>query len=586
MAKQTAAAPPQVEDLRISEDLTLPIGAVVETFAILGKRGKGKTGTAVVLAEEMIRAGLPVLIVDPVGVWWGLRSSADGKGEGLPVVIFGGDHADIPLTDKAGTVVADAIIDGRFPAILDLSHLSKAAMRRVMADFVERLYHSNREALHVIFDEADLLAPQRTSPEGNRLLGAMEDLQRRGRARGIGTTLISQRPAVLHKDLLSQAEVLIALGLTGPRDVAAIDEWVRLHADEDQARQVKQTLASLPVGTAWVWSPAWLGILEKVQIRPRDTFDSSATPQPGVARPAATAFAQVDKAALGEKISELEAEIASDDPKVLRGRIAQLERELAKASTAARVVETVVEKTVEVPVEVPVLAPGDVDRLEAIARELLEKLNGAPVAQPRLQSLTSGGGAPRTPAPTPAPTPAARPQRAAPATKQVIEVANPTGALPKAQRLILTALAQQGPLTAVQAALLTSYSHKSGGFRNALSSLRSAGYIYGSGTTGMEITATGREALGSYDALPTGDELLQWWKANHLGKAERAIVDVLRERWPAAVSTEEIAAATGYSPASGGFRNALSKLRSLRVARNAAPGVLELDEHLVDGGTR
>ena len=59
----------------------------------------------------------------------------------------------------------------------------------------------------------------------------MEDLVRRGRARGLGATLITQRPAVLNKDVLTQAEVLIALGMTGPRDVAAIDEWVRSYRE-------------------------------------------------------------------------------------------------------------------------------------------------------------------------------------------------------------------------------------------------------------------------------------------------------------------------------------------------------------------
>jgi DNA helicase HerA-like ATPase len=97
--------------LEISKDLSLPLEAVTETFAILAKRGKGKTNTAVVMAEEMIAAGLPVVIVDPVGVWWGIRSSADGKGDGLPVVIFGGDHADVPLEETAGELVADVIVD-------------------------------------------------------------------------------------------------------------------------------------------------------------------------------------------------------------------------------------------------------------------------------------------------------------------------------------------------------------------------------------------------------------------------------------------------------------------------------------------
>jgi DNA helicase HerA-like ATPase len=75
--------------------------------------------------------------------------------------------------------------------VIDLSLLSKSASRTFMAPFLERLYHRNREALHVVIDEADAFAPQRAQADGLRLLGAMEDLVRRGRARGIGVTLIT-----------------------------------------------------------------------------------------------------------------------------------------------------------------------------------------------------------------------------------------------------------------------------------------------------------------------------------------------------------------------------------------------------------
>lgn len=339
--------------LRIAEDLLLPDEAVTETFAILAKRGKGKTYTAAVFAEELIGAGFPTIVIDPIGIWWGLRSSADGTADGLPVVIFGGDHADVPLQDTAGELIADVLIDQRIPAVLDLSLFSKAASRRFMAAFVERLYHRNRDALHVIVDEADAFAPQRTTGDGARLLGAMEDLVRRGRARGIGVTLITQRPAVLNKDVLTQAEVLVALGMTGPRDVAAIDEWVRLHADEDQAREVKASLPSLPVGTAWVWSPGWLNLLQRVEIRRRITFDSSATPKPGQRRVLPRRMADVDLAALGEKIAATAEQAKADDPVALRRRIAQLEREL-HAERERTAPEPVVER-----VEVPVLSPHD-----------------------------------------------------------------------------------------------------------------------------------------------------------------------------------------------------------------------------------
>ncbi len=68
------------------------------------------------------------------------------------------------------------------------------------------------------------------------------------------------------------------------------------------------------------------------------------------------------------------------------------------------------------------------------------------------------------------------------------------------------------------------------------------------------------------------------------GKPERAILDVLVDHWPAAVPVETIAAAIGYSPTSGGFRNALSRIRirirTLHIA--AGRGELLLNDTLID----
>src|SRR5436189_299396 len=66
--------------LRISSKFSIPTDAVTQTFAILAKRGVGKTYTASVMAEEMLKANLPVVIADPIGVWWGLRSAAAHAG--------------------------------------------------------------------------------------------------------------------------------------------------------------------------------------------------------------------------------------------------------------------------------------------------------------------------------------------------------------------------------------------------------------------------------------------------------------------------------------------------------------------------
>lgn len=64
----------------------LPNDLVARTLAIIGQRGAGKTSLATVIAEEMCKAALPWIALDPVGVWWGLRTGADGStASGHPV---------------------------------------------------------------------------------------------------------------------------------------------------------------------------------------------------------------------------------------------------------------------------------------------------------------------------------------------------------------------------------------------------------------------------------------------------------------------------------------------------------------------
>lgn len=70
--------------LYISDELSLPANAITQTFAILGIRGSGKTNTAVVMFEEMVKLGDQCVVLDPTDAWYGVRSSADGKSPGLP----------------------------------------------------------------------------------------------------------------------------------------------------------------------------------------------------------------------------------------------------------------------------------------------------------------------------------------------------------------------------------------------------------------------------------------------------------------------------------------------------------------------
>lgn len=69
----------------------IPSAAMDDRFAIVGTTGSGKTYLASSAVEILIAAGKRVVIVDPLGVWWGLRLSEGGtKPSPYKPVIFGG----------------------------------------------------------------------------------------------------------------------------------------------------------------------------------------------------------------------------------------------------------------------------------------------------------------------------------------------------------------------------------------------------------------------------------------------------------------------------------------------------------------
>lgn len=135
---------------------------------------------------------------------------------------------------------------------------------------------------------------------------------------------------------------------------------------------------------------------------------------------------------------------------------------------------------------------------------------------------------------------------------------------------MLTALAQhRGSRSKRQVAVITGYAIKGGGFGNALAKLRSTGCITGSDQ--LTITETGLAALGEYKPLPTGPALIGYWNGQ-LPKAARLVLEYLAEVYPAAVHRTDVAAATGYEAAGGGFGNALGKLRTLELITDVVDG--------------
>lgn len=543
--------------LHLAEGLTLPLEAATQTFLVVGKRGSGKSTTCVRLAEQLIKAAVPIVAIDPVDRWYGLKAARDGKGPGLSVYVFGGEHADLPLEPGAGAMIADTLVEHRISAVLSVKHLSGRERGRFVADLAGRLFQRNREPLHVFLEEAHEVAPQQPFKGDEEMLGRVTRLWKLGRSSGLGGSAITQRPASLSKNITTQAEILIVHRTLGPQDVAAVREWIRYHGERDD---ILGELATLKTGEAFIWAPDFpeatpIG-LRRVQILDRETFDSTSTPKVGARAIEPKALASVDLEQLKTKMAATIEKAKAEDPRELRRRIGELEREIRNKP----VVSNPAPKE-EKRIEVPVLKDAQVKRLEVTlhaAEKLSERTRVALIAMAaRAAEILQALRAPRT-APDPAAPPAPTPRRAA----GVGEAAVGQGGL----RRILTALAQrpQG-LTLRQIGVRAGLSSRSGTFSTYLSRARGAGWIVDAGDHLTRITGVGVEALGEYELLPTGAALLDYWLRQLGASGAARMLRVLADVYPEGLTLEHLGEKAGISNRSGTFSTYLSRLRSLEL---------------------
>jgi hypothetical protein len=568
-------------ELVFSPDLSLPLDAVTQAIAFLARRGGGKTYGAGKLAEEMLRAEAQVVVLDPVGNWYGLRISADGKGKGFDIPVFGGRNGDIPLEPRSGRLVAQYVVERGISLVLDVSQFRKGQQKEFVADFAEELFELKKgdpSALHLIVEEAQRFAPQKVWKGAERMLGALEDLVKLGRNYGIGVSLLSQRPQAVNKDCLNQTECLIVLQTNGKQERKAIAEWI---SEKDVAEgDVKlEELPHLPTGTAFLWSPQWLRVLQKIRIGKKTTFDASATPKVGEKRTPPKPLAAEDLERLRGEMQEMVVKAEENDPKHLKTEVAKLKALLAKKDHVVPPVQArVVEKRVEV--QVPLLTKdeqttlkGLLDRLQELERvtspyeQAMLNLHRALPKVNRVLDKLSVFKLETTPTPKPGLDYVHRTYH----ENRVIEEerartrarAREEGdeALPSGGALkMLQVLAQRHPteLSKKQLATLSGFKVSGGSFRTYVSFLRVRGYM--EGKDDFSLAQKGLDFLGELPEQPKNtDELVAMWLSKLEGKA-RDMLKILVDEYPTALDKTELASRLEMEAGGGSFRTYLSKL--------------------------
>lgn len=613
-----------MKTLHIAKNFPLPNKTVTQKLAWLGTTGSGKTYGASKLAEEFWNIGAQFVTIDPVGVWYGLRLSKDGKKpSSIEIPIFGGLHGDVPLEPTGGAFLANLVVDNDLSCIIDVSQFeSDAEKARFAADFADRLFFRKKaapSAMHLFLEECQEFVPQNPQRGEERMLHAFVRMQKLGRNFGIGSSYITQRPQEVNKKALNMAQTLFVFRVTGTHERTSIEKWIE---DKSLDESIAQDLPKIPTGHCHVWSPEFLKVSEMIHISEKETFNASATPEVGAAAkkrelaPIDLEKVRVEMAATIEKAKQ-------DDPKLLRKRIFDLESALKKGVPASPASKTnasaEILKTSPMGVsqwreygktngyyayfERQIVAARDKEwellmkqwvvyakRLRAVLAAVGIALDGAQKAGIEPFTAPVGYGAGDAEVSPVQPLPVAKPRTMIPvqnvdehAVRPVFIPPEELGAVSNPEQKILDAIAwAQGmgiekPSNSIIAFLSGYTNPRSTGYTNPRGRLVANNLIYYPEPGTVSLNDYGRERANVPDSVGDAHELQQR-VLERLTGPQAKILKVLIDLGGNSTTNETLSAAAGYTnPRSTGYTNPRGQLRSFGLIEYGSSGVRAAD---------
>jgi len=225
-------------------DLKFPLDFVREKIFLGGISGSGKSFTAGLLMEEINRVGLQFVCFDVMGAHGGLQELPNIEG----------------LEPKQGETVnlkglVQRISNEPTSFIVDISDLSLEKQQNLVGEYCHEMLSAKLgKGVMTFFEECQDFVPQQAKPMSAQ--GVIR-LCKLGRQYGYGVCLISQRPASVSKDALSQCSVYIIHNLINHRDLKAVEDQMGFGADREQVKKVLSDVASATEGEVICYSPSY-----------------------------------------------------------------------------------------------------------------------------------------------------------------------------------------------------------------------------------------------------------------------------------------------------------------------------------------
>lgn len=567
------------KNLETNKDCSLDLNKLIATRMLINSSSGGGKSWLGRRMMEQFAGKVQQIIIDLEGDFITLREKYD--------FLLVGKDGDIPLSIRTAETLATKLLELNTSAILDLSELKKHERTLFVKRFLESLIESPKKLWHpvlVYIDEAHEFCPESKSGKAESK-PAVIDICTRGRKRGFGGILMTQRISKLSKDAVAELTNVF----TG-RTILDID---RKRASDNLGFTKKEqelSLRDLKDGEMFCFGSAFNHTnIAKIQVggvqttHPDKTKGIQITPPkiPRNIKKMLKDFINIPKEAeeelktkddMKKKIFELKGEIrilslSKTKPEVDEKKAGELQRTAYKAGLNSQkanneLILTQYKKREKYYNNILTKLTEHIKRFNSGAGSLLKEELPEIKIEPKTKENTIELPLKEIKYPLkkespnvafePKVTPNPRPQ------SDFIEEQSEIKHVKAGAMKMLNWLASSNPvpLSKQRLATLSGFSTNGGTFGSYISVLRKNGWL--TGEDEYELTQEGLAQATERIEFPTGEQLITLWSSKFkagVGKMLRIIC----EKYPEPINKDELAEMAGFE--GGTFNSYLSKLK-------------------------
>jgi DNA helicase HerA-like ATPase len=231
------------EGIILGTNFGFPLDVAYEKIFIGGKTGSGKSYTSGVFMEELSRHGIQFVCFDALDAHSGLPQ--------LPNV------ERISPTEEESVNVHKLVYNlqnSNSSLIINMVNLKLETQQEIIGEYCEALLAVDKMGKPIMsfFEECQDFVPQIGRPPS---FPPIVRLCKLGRGKGLGATLISQRPAAIHKEALSQVSTYLVHNIINTRDLEALKIQLSFGTDKTTIKNILSSISYASPGEMVCFSP-------------------------------------------------------------------------------------------------------------------------------------------------------------------------------------------------------------------------------------------------------------------------------------------------------------------------------------------